>query len=101
MTETIPSLTQTAAWKALEAHSQENRNLTIKDLFAEDSTRGHRLTVEAAGIYFDYSKNRITDETLGSCLHWPKKQGFRPTLMPCFAGTKSMSRRSARFCTWL
>jgi glucose-6-phosphate isomerase len=53
MTETIPSLTQTAAWKALEAHSQENRNLTIKDLFAEDSTRGHRLTVEAAGIYFD------------------------------------------------
>jgi len=57
MTDTTPSLTQTTAWKALEAHAHKNQSLTIKDLFAEDSTRGQRLAVEAAGIYFDYSKN--------------------------------------------
>jgi len=45
MTETIPSLTQGTAWKALETHAQKNRNLAIKDLFAEDPTRGERLTV--------------------------------------------------------
>jgi len=88
MTETIPSLTQTAAWKALEAHSQENRNLTIKDLFAEDSTRGHRLTVEAAGIYFDYSKNRITDETLRLLSALAEEAGLSSHVDAMFRGDK-------------
>ena len=88
MTETIPSLTQTAAWKALEAHSQKNRNLTIKDLFAEDSTRGHRLTVEAAGIYFDYSKNRITDETLRLLSALAEEAGLSSHVDAMFRGDK-------------
>jgi hypothetical protein len=49
MTDTTPSLTQTTAWKALEAHAHKNQSLTIKDLFAEDSTRGQRLDSRGRG----------------------------------------------------
>jgi glucose-6-phosphate isomerase len=52
------------AWKALERHYAELEKRHLRDLFAEDPTRGDRLWTEACGIYFDYSKNRITDETL-------------------------------------
>src|SRR5271156_4967071 len=52
------------AWKALEAHSQKMLDVHLRDLFADDPGRGERLTAEAAGIFLDYSKNRVTDETL-------------------------------------
>ena len=52
------------AWKALEAHCQTLRNRHLRDLFADDPGRGERLTAEAAGLFVDYSKNRVTDETL-------------------------------------
>ncbi len=58
------TLTERRAWKALAAHATATRNLTLRQLFADDSHRGERLVAEAAGIYLDYSKNRITDETL-------------------------------------
>lgn len=57
-------LTKLPAWKALEEHYQAIRDLHLRQLFADDSRRGERFAVEAAGIYLDYSKNRITDETL-------------------------------------
>src|SRR5262245_9416301 len=57
-------LTQRQAWKALASHHKTVRELHLRKLFADDPTRGERLTVEAAGLYFDYSKNRVTDETL-------------------------------------
>lgn len=57
-------LTERPAWKALEDHWATIRNLHLRQLFAEDPGRGKRLTAEAAGIYLDYSKNRITDETI-------------------------------------
>ena len=57
-------LRERSAWKALEAHSEDVRDLHLRDLFAADPGRGERLTAEAAGLYLDYSKNRITDETL-------------------------------------
>lgn len=57
-------LTQRATWKALEAHYCKIADLHLRQLFADDSLRGERLTAEAEGIYFDYSKNRVTDETL-------------------------------------
>ena len=63
MTTNTQPLTQRPAWKALETHFQKIRNLHLRDLFASDPGRGERLTVEAVGIYLDYSKNRITDET--------------------------------------
>ncbi len=54
----------TSAWQALEAHHRKIRGLHLRQLFADDSKRGERMAAEAAGIYLDYSKNRITDETL-------------------------------------
>ncbi|MGH7187207.1 MAG: glucose-6-phosphate isomerase, partial [Pseudomonadota bacterium] len=53
-----------AAWKALAAHQRKVRGLHLRRLFAEDPGRGERMAAEAAGIYLDYSKNRITGETL-------------------------------------
>ena len=58
------SLTERPAWKALQAHYQELKDAHLRDLFHEDPGRGSRFSLEAAGIYMDYSKHRITDETL-------------------------------------
>jgi glucose-6-phosphate isomerase len=57
-------LRERKAWQALERHHAEIAGRHLRDLFAEDPGRGERLTAEAAGIYLDYSKNRVTDETL-------------------------------------
>src|SRR5258705_160959 len=53
-----------AAWKELREHHAQVRDVHLRDLFADDSQRGERLTLEACGIYLDYSKNRVTDETV-------------------------------------
>jgi glucose-6-phosphate isomerase len=52
------------SWKALAAHYNDVSKLHLRELFEDDPKRGERMTVEAVGLYFDYSKNRITDETL-------------------------------------
>ena len=67
-TELLP-LTARPAWKALAAHYSEIRGLHLRNLFADDAKRGERLTAEGAGIYLDYSKNRVTDETIALLLH--------------------------------
>ncbi|MET1082742.1 MAG: glucose-6-phosphate isomerase, partial [Burkholderiales bacterium] len=64
MNSVTTPVTQRPAWKALEAHYEKVRDAHLRQLFADDSKRGEGLTLEAAGIYLDYSKNRITDETL-------------------------------------
>src|SRR5262249_30611892 len=61
---TMTPLRQRTAWKELENHHADIAPRHLRELFAEDSGRGERLTVEAVGIYLDYSKNRITDETM-------------------------------------
>ena len=58
------TITAHPAWQALEAHYHVIRDRHLRELFAEDPRRGERMTAEATGIYLDYSKNRITDETL-------------------------------------
>jgi glucose-6-phosphate isomerase len=58
-------LTQRPSWKALEAHHASIHGTHLRELFASDPTRGTRLTLEASGLYLDYSKNRVTNETLG------------------------------------
>ena len=58
------SIAETPEWKALSAHFDEVRDLHLRDLFAGDPDRGDRLTVEVDGLYLDYSKNRVTDETM-------------------------------------
>jgi glucose-6-phosphate isomerase len=79
-------LAQSAAWKALEAHAEKHRDLHLKQLFAEDPRRGERFTFEAAGIYLDYSKNRITDETLRLLLELAEESGLRSRIEAMFRG---------------
>ena len=57
-------LRERATWSALEKHSTKIRDVHLRALFAEDPKRGERLAAEGAGLYLDYSKNRITDETI-------------------------------------
>ncbi|MFN8483515.1 MAG: glucose-6-phosphate isomerase [Anaerolineae bacterium] len=61
---TVPLLTDTSAWQALQRHYQDMKDAHLRDLFAGDPQRGERMTAEALGIFMDYSKNRMTDETL-------------------------------------
>ncbi|GHF69565.1 glucose-6-phosphate isomerase [Deinococcus ficus] len=68
-------LTDSPAWKALEAHYQDVRELHLRDLFAQDPERGTRLTAQGAGLYLDYSKHRVTDETLRRLLALARERG--------------------------
>ena len=76
------------AWKALEAHAQTMRGQHLRTLFAQDPRRGERLAVEAAGIYLDYSKNRITDETLVLLPRLAAESGLRERIDAMFRGDK-------------
>jgi glucose-6-phosphate isomerase len=84
----VPALRERPAWSALKKHHQKVRRLQIKQLFAKDRDRGERLAFEAAGIYFDYSKNRITDETLGLLLQLANESGLRQHIDAMFRGDK-------------
>jgi len=84
----IAPLTTRAAWKALEAHYSKIRHLHLRTLFTDDATRGERLAVEAAGLYLDYSKNRITDETLRLLLQLAEESGLRARIEAMFRGDK-------------
>jgi glucose-6-phosphate isomerase len=88
MKATIKPLTQRPAWKALAAHHKKIRNLHLRKLFADDPKRGERLTVEALGLYLDYSKNRITDQTLKLLLQLAGESGLRGKMDAMFSGEK-------------
>ncbi|HEV8058799.1 MAG TPA: glucose-6-phosphate isomerase, partial [Gemmataceae bacterium] len=88
MTKPILPLTQRSAWKSLEAHYQKVRDLHLRQLFADDPKRGERLTAEAVGLYLDYSKNRITDETLKLLLQLAEESGLRDRMDAMFRGDK-------------
>jgi len=76
------------AWKALESHYKKVRKLHLRKLFAGDATRGERLTASAVGIELDYSKNRITDETLELLFQLAKDAGLRERIDAMFSGKK-------------
>jgi glucose-6-phosphate isomerase len=80
------TLTGRPAWKALEAHYQSIKALHLRQLFADDSTRGERFTAEAAGIYLDYSKNRITGETLRLLVQLAEECNLRDRINAMFRG---------------
>src|SRR5262250_1372487 len=82
------SLTQRPAWKALSAHREKTGELHLRKLFADDPKRGERMTAEAVGIYLDYSKNRITDETLKLLLQLAQESGLRARIDSMFRGEK-------------
>jgi glucose-6-phosphate isomerase len=81
-------LTARPAWKALQDHREKVRDLPIRKLFAEEPGRGERLTVEAVGVFLDYSKNRITDETLSLLLQLAEESGVRARIDSMFRGEK-------------
>ena len=87
MTET-PSITQQPAWQALAAHYRQIQDVHLRDLFAQDATRGERLTAEAVGLYLDYSKNRVTDETLRLLLNLAEASDLRGRIAAMFRGDK-------------
>ena len=88
MTTSILPHTKLAAWQALEAHSPKVRELHLRKLFADDPKRGERMAVESVGIYFDYSKHRITDETLTLLLQLAKESCLRARIDAMFRGDK-------------
>ncbi len=79
-------LRQLASWKALEDHYRKIRNIHLRELFAGDQRRGERLTVEDAGLYFDYSKNLITEETLTLLFRLAEECGLRERIDAMFRG---------------
>jgi glucose-6-phosphate isomerase len=87
MTDTLP-LTARQSWKALQAHQSRISDRHLRTLFANDPTRGERLTAEAAGIYLDYSKNRVTDETLTLLTRLAEESGLRERIDAMFRGDK-------------
>jgi glucose-6-phosphate isomerase len=81
-------LTALPAWKALAVHYEHVRNLHLRELFASDPRRGERLTAAAAGLYLDYSKNRVTDETLTLLVRLAEACGLRARIEAMFRGEK-------------
>ena len=82
----VPPLRSRPAWALLEKHYQKLKGVHLRQLFADDHERGERLAVEAAGVYLDYSKNRITDETLKLLLRLAQESGLRDHIDAMFRG---------------
>jgi len=88
MTIGTGDITELSAWKALEEHHRRIRAVHLRELFAQDPGRGERLTAEAPGVYFDYSKNRITDETVALFVRLAEERGLRSRIDAMFRGEK-------------
>src|SRR5215831_15620428 len=88
MATATKTVTELPAWKALSAHFQKIDCLHLRELFAQDPKRGERLTVEAAGLYLDYSKNRVTDETLALLRKLAEEADLRGRIDAMFRGDK-------------
>ena len=82
------TLTETPAWRALQAHFEQVKDVHLRRLFADDPARGERLTAEGAGLYLDYSKNRITDETLRLLVRLARERGLTERRDAMFRGEK-------------
>src|ERR1700728_2258889 len=84
----VQPLTQRAAWKALVAHYEKIQNTPLRSLFSDDPQRASRFTIEAAGLFLDYSKNRITDETLKLLLGLADESNLKARIDAMFRGDK-------------
>jgi glucose-6-phosphate isomerase len=84
----VPALHLRPAWALLKKHHQSIRRLHLRQLFAKDPRRAERLVVDAAGIYFDYSKNRVTDETMPLLLALARESGLRERIDAMFRGDR-------------
>ena len=86
--EGIQPLTQRPAWKTLQSHYEKVRNVHLRTLFADDPERGERLTLDAVGLFLDYSKNRVTDETLKLLVQLSRESGVEARRDAMFRGDK-------------
>jgi glucose-6-phosphate isomerase len=84
----VVSTTHRTAWKALATHHKKIRKMHLRELFAEDPRRGERLTVDAAGLFLDFSKNRVIDETLNLLIQLADESGLRERMEAMFRGDK-------------
>jgi glucose-6-phosphate isomerase len=84
----VPPLRERSAWVALQTHYEAIHELTLRELFAGDPGRGERLSADGAGLYLDYSKNRVTDETLGLLVALAEQSGLRERTAAMFAGER-------------
>jgi glucose-6-phosphate isomerase len=84
----VQPLTKRKAWQALQAHYDKSKESHLRQLFAEDPKRGERLTAEAAGLFLDYSKNRITGETVKLLVQLAEESGLRDRIEAMFRGDK-------------
>src|SRR5262245_50426017 len=85
---TTAMLPARSAWKELTAHCEKVKPLHLRQLFADDPERGTKLALDALGIYFDYSKNRITDQTLGLLIKLANESGLADRTRAMFAGER-------------
>ena len=85
---TIPALRKRPTWTSLAAHHQEMKGRHLRQLFARDPNRGERFACEAAGVYLDYSKNLVTDETLTLLIRLAQESGLRERIEAMFRGEK-------------
>ena len=88
MTSNVAPLTERPAWKALAAHYERIRKLSLRKLFEDDPKRGERLTLEDVGIYLDYSKNLITEETLKLLIQLAEESGLSERIAAMFRGDR-------------
>jgi len=88
MTKSIAPLPERQAWKALKAHYRQIREMHLRELFADDPSRAERMSAEAAGLYLDYSKNRIVDETLKLLLQLAEESSLRARIDAMFRGER-------------
>ena len=82
----VESLTERPAWQALLAHHRQIRNLHLRDFFANDASRGERMVLDAAGLYFDYSKHRVTGETIALLLRLARECDLAQRIDAMFTG---------------
>jgi glucose-6-phosphate isomerase len=87
-TASEPTTSKDAAWRALEAHHASMRDQRLRDLFRDDPARGERMNAEAAGVFLDYSKNSVTDETLKLLIELAEQAGLRAKIEAMFRGEK-------------
>jgi glucose-6-phosphate isomerase len=87
-TTSIPALRERPAWTALQTHYDEIHGRHLRELFADDAARGERLTAEGAGLFLDYSKNRVTDETLKLLTELAEQSGLTERTQAMFSGER-------------
>ena len=88
MNSDLAPLNKRPAWASLLAHHQAIASLHLRKLFADDPARGERLALAAAGVYLDYSKNRITEETVKLLVQLAEQSGLRERIDAMFRGDK-------------